>query len=129
MDSVKVSIGHYQIWSETLFNDSDWKYAAPILCHAYNATDHDSTGYSPFFLIYGRHPRLAIIACLGLDRASSDKKSCLKYVQGLEKNRQYAYKAASVNAALKAKAGKHHYDKKGKESAPRQELWCLGKCE
>ena len=45
----------------------DWKsYVAP-LTHAYNAAKHDSTGFSPFFLMFGRHPRLAVDAYLGLN--------------------------------------------------------------
>ena len=45
---------------------SDWKSYVPTLCHAYNAATHDSTGYVPFFLMFGRHPRLAVDAFLGL---------------------------------------------------------------
>ena len=44
----------------------DWKsYVAPLV-HSYNATKHPSTGYSPYFLMFGRHPRLATDAYLGI---------------------------------------------------------------
>ena len=45
---------------------SDWKAHVPTLAHAYNATIHDSTCNSPYFLIFRRHPRLAIDAFLGM---------------------------------------------------------------
>jgi transposase InsO family protein len=95
----------------------DWKSAVPTLCHAYNSTKHESTGFSPFFLMYGRHPRLAIDACLGLDRSSTDTKTTSTYILSLEKTLKHTYALASKNAKVKAKAGKYLYDKKVKESA------------
>ena len=53
----------------TLENDqkADWKTYIGPLVQAYNATKHDSTGYSPHYLFFGRHPRLSIDAFLGTD--------------------------------------------------------------
>ena len=44
----------------------DWKSCVAPSVHSYNAARHGSTGYSPFFLMFGRHPRLAVDAYLGL---------------------------------------------------------------
>ena len=57
------------------YQKSDWKAHVPTLVRAYNATVSDSTGYSPYFLMFGQHPRLAIDAFLGLnpDTLSSTK--------------------------------------------------------
>ena len=48
---------------------SDWKSYVSPLVHAYNATRHDSTEFSPFFLMFGRHPGLAVDAFFGLDNS------------------------------------------------------------
>ena len=55
----------------------DWKSFVAPLVHAYNSTRQDSTGFSPFFLMFGRHPSLAIDAYLGLgspDETSATSK-------------------------------------------------------
>lgn len=54
----------------TLFEQqkSDWKSYVSTLTHAYNAAEHESTGYAPFYLMFGRHPRLAIDAFLGWNK-------------------------------------------------------------
>ncbi|MCW4344300.1 MAG: RNase H-like domain-containing protein, partial [Candidatus Thiodiazotropha endolucinida] len=71
---------------------SDWKSYVSTLTHAYNAAVHDSTGYSPYYLMYGRHPRLAIDAFLGLKSSNEIPASRKDYSDKLKDRLEYAYK-------------------------------------
>ena len=45
---------------------SEWKNHIGILVHAYNCTRNSATGFSPYFLMFGRQPHLPIDVTLGL---------------------------------------------------------------
>ena len=49
-----------------------WPELLPELIYAYNATPHSSTGYSPYYLFFGREPRLPIDHLFGADEQSDD---------------------------------------------------------
>ncbi|XP_033731206.1 uncharacterized protein LOC117320831, partial [Pecten maximus] len=49
---------------------SSWKSYVTPLVHAYNATKHETTGYSPHYLMFGWHPRLGVDAFIGIDTSS-----------------------------------------------------------
>ena len=64
---------------------SDRTSYVPSIVHAYNETRDESTGYSTFYLMFGRHPRLAIDAFLGIDQnqdRSSDRSGYAKKLRG-----------------------------------------------
>ena len=84
----------------------NWKDHVHRVVHAYNCTKNESTGYSPFFLLFGRSPRLPIDIILGLDHQSERKT-----VQQWSKGMQEAYKLAAKNATNSAQKGKRNHDK------------------
>ena len=91
---------------------SDWKSHVSTMTHAYNAAEHESTGYAPFYLIFGRHPRLAIDAFLGLENELSATKGHQDYSDQLQHRLEYAYNIASEEARKAAKKHKRYYDQK-----------------
>ena len=44
---------------------SNWHELVPKVVHAYNCTKSESTGYSQFYLLFGRSPRLPVHIILG----------------------------------------------------------------
>ena len=95
----------------------DWRSFVAPLVHSYNATKHESTGYSPYFLMFGRHPRLAVDAYLGLNSPDSPSFSSKEhYATKLKKRLEFAYKIASREAEKSAEQYKTRYDSKVREA-------------
>ena len=86
------------------------------MVHSYNATRHESTGYSLYFLMFGRHPRLAIDAYLGLSSEDEPITSREHYATKLKMRLQFAYKTVSREAEKSAARHKILYDSKVRES-------------
>ena len=91
---------------------SDWKSHLGCMTHAYNCTKHASTTYSPYYLMFGRHPRLPIDIEFGLNNPNcSDNSSKSRYIQKLRRRLNYAFQKASKYADQQAKKYKQGYDK------------------
>ena len=95
---------------------SDWKSYVSPLVHAYNATRHESTGFSPFYLMFGRHPKLAIDAFLGVDPNAETGKNKTEYVKKLQSRLDFAYSKATEEAKRQAERYKAYYDKEVREN-------------
>ena len=75
------------------------------MAHAYNCIRSEATGYAPFFLLYGRSPRLPVDVVFGLN--TEGNKSLQDWTAGMHE----AYEIARQNAKKAATKGKKNYDK------------------
>lgn len=93
---------------------ADWKAHVGAMVHAYNCTKHESTGYAPYLLMFGRNPRLPIDLVLGVDTSSEEEGNYTQYITGLRKRLQSAYKLAATNIKHAQENQKHNYDIKAR---------------
>ena len=63
-------------------NKRRWPKHLPELMFAYNATPHASTGYSPFFAMFGRDPRMPVESFLGLEQEDTRTSSIDDWLEG-----------------------------------------------
>ena len=103
----------------TLSDDekSDWKSYLGCMTHAYNCTKHASTTYTPYYLMFGRHPRLPIDVEFGLPKPNCGKNSSKsRCIQKSRRRLNYAYQKASKYSDQEAQKYKPSYDKSIKGS-------------
>ena len=87
-----------------------WDQHVSKVVHAYNCTRNDATGFSPFFLLFGRYPRLPIDLMFGCNKVE-DRLNHKDYVKKWSSAMNDAYTFASEHATKNSSKGKRHYDK------------------
>ena len=92
---------------------ANWRKYVPSLVHAYNCTRNESTGYAPFFLMFGRHARLPIDIAMGVEPEERQRhQTTSSYAKELKEKLEAAYKIASKEGEGAAVRQKDRYDKK-----------------
>uniref|UniRef100_A0AAR2M6Q9 Gypsy retrotransposon integrase-like protein 1 n=1 Tax=Pygocentrus nattereri TaxID=42514 RepID=A0AAR2M6Q9_PYGNA len=86
-----------------------WSQHVSQLVHAYNSTKNDSTGYSPYFLMFGREARLPVDVCFGAEEREG--VSHHRYVEELRQDLQNAYELAAKAASRVHLRNKRGYEK------------------
>ena len=89
---------------------ANWKDHVDKVVFAYNCTRNDATGYSPFYLLYGRSPRLPIDIMFEID-PDHEVTSYQDYVLKWKRGMQQAFELASQHAKKRAAHNKQIYDR------------------
>ena len=97
---------------------ADWKSHVAQLVHAYNATKHDSTGCSPFSLMFGCEPRLPVDVAMGVPDEEGQEGHGRDYAMKLRDSLQRAYEIAGAYADKAGGRHKRRYDAKVREAVP-----------
>ena len=79
-------------------NPLNWEQYIRPVCFAYNTSIHTSTGFMPFYLMYGREARLPVDLEFGVTSPSPDDLSPVAYSRQMQIILSYAYR--KVRAAL-----------------------------
>ena len=85
------------------------------MCRAYNSTQHSVTGFSPYYLMFGRHPRLPIDYQLGITRDNLAQPSKFRFVNKLNERLHEVYAKAEALTQEEAKRQKKLYDRRSKD--------------
>ena len=97
-------------------SDRPWDTMLPWLLFAYRSARHDTTGFSPFFLLYGREPRdnldIAYDRWAGIE--PTEEMPCDKYTHDLVATLRRALSEAHASAEHAASDRKRRYDRSKK---------------
>uniref|UniRef100_A0A5S6QPX8 RNA-directed DNA polymerase n=1 Tax=Trichuris muris TaxID=70415 RepID=A0A5S6QPX8_TRIMR len=88
-----------------------WDDMLPWATFAYNTSNHETTGISPFLALFGREARLPIDLQYDLP-ATDNAESLTTYVQELRKNLENVHAAVRQHLHAKQQGQKNYYDRR-----------------
>ena len=94
----------------TVDHSLDWEECLPKVCFAYNTSVQTSTGYTPFYLMFGRQAKLPVDLMYGMDNTPDVELP--EYVGNLKRTLQKAYEVAREHIGEKQQFQKELYNQK-----------------
>ena len=95
---------------------SKWPQHISTLTCAYNSTHSNATGFSPYCLLYGRHPLLPIDIEFGVFVRELSEAITYKYIHELKKRLENAFQKANAFCEKEALRSKLRFDRTAKSS-------------
>ena len=90
---------------------ANWKDQLATLVHVYNCTRSTATGFCPYYLMYGRQPKLPIDILFGVNYPDLSSTTLSKYVDKLHRRLKWAYEVANEFNLKEIKRHKAHYNR------------------
>ena len=90
----------------------NWQDWVSTLVHAYNCTTTRVTGFSPYYLMFGREPRIPADETFGVTFPKTRQKTIKNYVETLHKCLEWAYQIATEHIEKDMERRKLYYDRK-----------------
>lgn len=93
---------------------TNWVEHVETLTHAYNCTKHASTGFSPFYLMFMREPRIPLDVTLHKETEEEDREEYGEFVTRLQRSLEEAHYQAERNAQKARARQKAHHDQRAR---------------
>ena len=88
----------------------NWQEWVTTLTHAYNYTVSSVTGFSPYFLMFGRAPKIPLDIEMGVTLTDQEPASHQNYAMKLQTRLKWAYQKARENNKRESECHKKCYD-------------------
>ena len=88
----------------------NWQEWIATLTHAYNCTVTSVTGFSPYFLMFGRTPKIPLDIEMGITLMEQEPESYENYAKKLQARLKWAYQKAQENNRKESEHQKKYYD-------------------
>ena len=94
-----------------------WASYVSKLVHVYNATRNEATGFSPFYLLFGREPTLPIDTIFQI-AANAHIKNHSDYARQWQRAMKQAYEIATEKSRKSQEQGRNYHSATTPSSAP-----------